>query len=61
MEKRLKVLVDAEIMDDTMNFELKKGSGRITFFYQACGGGGGCGGGCGKVCRRERTTTTMKY
>lgn len=47
MEKKLKVLLDAEITDDKINTELQNGSGRIRYSYQACGGGGGCGGGCG--------------
>lgn len=47
MEKKLKVLLDVEIVDDEMNTEVQNGFGRLTYSYQACGGGGGgaCGGG----------------
>lgn len=64
MKKKLKVLVDAEFMDDTASFDLRNSSGGITYSYQACGGGGGCsggcGGGCGKVCGREQFTNATK-
>ncbi len=52
MEKKLKVLLDVEIVDDEMNTELQNGFGRLTYSYQACGGGGGCGG-CGGGVRYE--------
>lgn len=42
MEKKLKVLLDAEITDDKINTELQNGSGRIRYSYQACQA---CGGG----------------
>lgn len=46
MEKRLKVLLDAEIIDDKTIFELQSNSSGTAYSYQACGGGGGgCGGG----------------
>lgn len=49
MEKKLKVLLDAEITDDKISTELQNSSGKVIYSYQACGGGGGCGGcgGCG--------------
>lgn len=49
MEKKLKVLFDVEIVDDETVFGGQGSPGRITYAYQACGGGGGCGGcgGCG--------------
>lgn len=46
MEKKLKVLLDVEIVDDEMNTELQNDFGRLMYSYQACGGGGG---GCGRV------------
>lgn len=51
MEKRLKVLRDAEITDDKTNWELQGRARRLVYSYQACGGGGGCGGGrsAGKI------------
>lgn len=60
MEKRLKVLLDAEIVDDKTFFELQSDSNGFAYSYQACGGGGGgcggggggcggCGGGCGRM------------
>lgn len=49
MEKKLKVLFDVEIVDDAAMVGMPSSPGRITYSYQACGGGGGCGGcgGCG--------------
>ena len=49
MEERLKVLFDAEIVEDKTVYEVQSNSGGIVYSYQACGGGGGCGGcgGCG--------------
>lgn len=47
MEKKLKVLFDVEIVDDETVFNRQGSSGRITYAYQACGGGGGGCGGCG--------------
>lgn len=49
MAQKLKFLHDVEIVEDRTGLEMQGGSGRVTYSYQACGGGGGCGcgGGCG--------------
>lgn len=49
MEKRLKVLFDAEIVDDRMDFEFLSGSGQMLYSHQACGDGG-----CGRYIRRNK-------
>ncbi len=61
MEQKLKFLLDAEIVDDKTGFEMQGRSGRITYSYQACGGGGGCGcgGGCG-ICGGVRRYADKK-
>lgn len=46
MEKKLKVLLDVEIVDDEINTDLQNGFGRLAYSYQACGGGGGGCAGC---------------
>lgn len=47
MNEKLKVLLDAEIVEDKTVYELQSSLSGIAYSYQACGGGGGCGGGCG--------------